>query len=494
METRNLLELHQELTRKLEAPSRFHNFSFLSCFAHALGRRVFLRLESGLVYPGHMMVLLLGPTGIKKTTAATIPLGMLMEARNRIAEKQRVNVMAERMSTEAMIDDLVPMDEDDQRLPSDEVDCVGMLAALEMSATFGNASYMEEMAPLLTRWADASSGAYDHATRSVAPYYYKKNFKKDGPKYYRNPTLTLLAATTPASMLDDLPPQVRQSGFLARLLTVYEWRSDRPRHDGLIRAQDAHNRALVEAITEGFRRATELEGEAELDADAVEWMGAWYDGRLAAKLTRSHDELTAGFLNRAQAHVLRIAVTLVGIELASVPFSGRPKIVVQRRHLEPAERMVMRIARDLPEAYGPLGRNQIDVTRSFVLVYLGKHGVVRRQALQIAAAKKKIHTPLLTPALAGLIDEGQVVQKKKEHKADWTYAVRKQKAGPHSGRPATADNRTTAGEYWENHFSEGLLSGSYEVRDDDPTLVAALEEEARRRERRAMDEEAGVED
>src|SRR5262245_1484435 len=184
---RNLLEVYQEYTQHLEAPTRFHNFSFLACVAHALGRRVFVNLESGIVYPGHMMVLLLGPTGIRKTTAAMKALGLLADARERIEDKTRVNVMAERMSTEAMIEDLVPRDEDGARAPSEEVDCAGLLAALEMSATFGNASYMEEMTPLLTRWADAASGTYDPTTRTIAPYYYRKNFKRDGVRQYRNP-------------------------------------------------------------------------------------------------------------------------------------------------------------------------------------------------------------------------------------------------------------------------------------------------------------------
>src|SRR5215831_17249735 len=274
MEARNLLEIHQTWTRELEAPSRFHNFSFLACFAHAVGRRVFLPFESGIIYPGHLMVLLLGESGIRKTTAAAMPLGCLTEARDRIADKTRINVMAERMSTEAMIDDLIPLDEDEHRVESGDADCAGLLPALEMAATFGSAKYMEDMAPLVTRLADASSGHYDPATESVAPYYYKKNFKKDGIRHYRNPTLTLLAATTPDSMGEDLPPQIRKTGFLARLLTVFERRSDRPPNPLLDPPTD-EDYANREALIVGFARATELRGAATLDEEASAWLRDW---------------------------------------------------------------------------------------------------------------------------------------------------------------------------------------------------------------------------
>jgi|SRR5215813_7229547 len=487
MEPKTLVELYRDYTARMEAPTRFHTHVLFAIFGHALGRRVFVQQQGEVfTYPGQIMTLLVGPTGMKKTSAMAVGTSLLEDARRRLIDQTRINVMSERLSTEAMIEDLVPMDGDDTRLAEDEVDCSGLLLAPEMSSTFGNQGYMEEMTPVLTRLADASSGAYDPVTRRIQPYYWRKFYKKDGVRRFRNPTVALIGATTPTSLRDDLPAHVRTTGFLARLLTVFERRSDRPA-DPLLQEVDQARQVLRTRLVQGLARAANLEGEARLTKDAVAWMSSWYP-KVRLRAEHESNQLVAGFLNRAQGHVLRLGTILMAMEVVSAKEEPR-RLFLDARHLDMAAKQIMRIARDLPEAYGLLTKDRLEHIEQVVLQILQKHKHrgIRRQHLQTTVMQQtRAGKVLLEPVLNQLIELRVIGVRKQRQMQHWTYHLRKRKPGPFTGQPAP-DDSDPGEEYWENDAMEAPRH--WEVEDSDPVLAALAEEEARRREREENGEE-----
>jgi|SRR5215471_1093803 len=407
----SLLTEYLKWTADEEAPERFHLFAALTGAAHCLGRRVWVPHGKRVIYPGQTLTLLLGPSGLRKTSAASLVEGLLQETRRALPKKDRwrINVMAERGSTQGLIDDLVPKGLDGEALPKEEFDCAGFLYAPEMAVTFGSASYVEELTHFITRAADGASGFYNAAQQTVSDGWLTTSFKKDkGQARFKNPTLTMLACATPTHLRQGggLPPQVKETGFLARLLTIYEERSSRPPQSHLRRVEEDRDPA---ELVRGFALLALLAGKATLTAEGERAMDLWYAG-LHERLQQEKNTLVQAFLGRAQTHVIRLALTLAAIEAIAHP----KHIILDERHFGQAITLVERIERDLPRAFTEMvagGKQQATVDR--VRHCLSNRWVVWRRLCQkvMHARAGQYRVDQIEPALDALIMAGEVVRR-----------------------------------------------------------------------------------
>src|SRR5215471_14331381 len=313
----SLLTEYLKWTADEEAPERFHLFAALTGAAHCLGRRVWVPHGKRVIYPGQTLTLLLGPSGLRKTSAASLIESLLQETRLALPKKDRwrINVMAERGSTQGLIDDLVPKGFDGEQVPREEYDCAGFLIAQEMASTFGGAGYIEELSHFITRAADGTSGLYDEATHTVSDGWLTTSFKKDkGQARFKNPTLTMLACATPMHLRQGgLPSQVKETGFIARVLTIHEERTARRPQAHFGKNGRQRDASMKDALVRGFGLLTMLEGEAKITERAERYMESWY-GRLFARLQQEQNALVQAFLARAQVHVIRLALTIAAVE------------------------------------------------------------------------------------------------------------------------------------------------------------------------------------
>ena len=354
MKRTSWLDDYIKYTGTLEAPSKFHVWTGLTVMAHTMGRRVYLLNEDKLaIFPGQMMTLLIGPSGVKKTTAIEVGRSLLREARLQ-AKPQRINLMGERMSGEALYDDILARDEYDS--PDADADAVGLLVAPEMGSTFANQSYMEGMSTSLTRLYDAPIGRVNE-DGSIEPYHMEMHFKKDGGRRsIRNPCIGMLAATTPEGLRDQLPPTIRTTGFIARLLSIWAASSDRAPQRLWAGVQDG-NLALRGRLVAGLAAMTELEGPVRLTPEADAWTYEWYE-RLHKRRERERNALLASFLNRMDAHVLRVATVLAGIDLLGRDRIGKKGVWLEKIHVEHALKYVNLIESQLTDCYALLVKDR----------------------------------------------------------------------------------------------------------------------------------------
>lgn len=482
------IETYMRWTGNHMAPARFHLFNALTVAAHALGRRVWLNREAKkATYPAQMMTLLIGPSGLKKTTSSDFAVDLLHAARLKLSieDSVRINVMASRMSTEALWSDIVPIDGKGFRMHPDRGDCVGMLYAPEMSATFGGSTYMEGMSTAVTRLNDAPTGGFNWATGEFDKGFIEMSFKKDGPDrtILWNPCVGMLAGTTPDGLADEMPMHIRTTGFLARVMPVWELYSGRGMNLLLgpgAKADDKRS-VLVDMITE----FTMLSGEARVTPGAQALLSAqWGEGKVRVA---DENAMLDAFIEREQDHTHRVAMVLACDELIAKGRTGHHTIIwIGEAHYEAALKLIQGCREKLLDCYSPMGRKHSLGLQSYIM-YLIK-GRQRRnpreKGYSFYRLRKKVHawsksavrTIELNAALRELVELGKLVDDGES--TERILIARCTKPGPWSGQPAKVDLA----------FIQGVNRQLAEQYDgDDPDEWAdeyrQLAEEQRRRDR-----------
>lgn len=399
-------------TKQDEAPAQYHLWVALTIAGHAIGRRLFyLQQEKRVFFPGQIMTILIGPSGLRKSSAIEVGRDLLMEARNQVEDQCRIHIIADRLSTEALYQAIVPPDDD----PEDPVaDAVGLLIASEMGGTFGNAAYMEGLTTALTSLHDASFQGYDKDTDTLIPYYRESHFLKDGGiRRLKNPTVGLLAATTPSGLRDEMKGHIRQTGFLARVMSIWESSTTKGPNAGW-EAFAPDVSPLRGKLTKGLAQMTTLEGRVELEPGLQGFAEEWYR-QLWKRCQVERNPLLCTFLNRAQGAVLRVAMILGACDHLELRAKGR--VLIRRGNLEAAIKLVERVEKGLVECYADLiERNKARSAEELLLAIFqraarSKRPLVERWIVQKKMAKYGHRKDTVDPALKHLLTTGQIKEK-----------------------------------------------------------------------------------
>jgi len=122
--TRGFLRDYVDYTSHSEAPLAYHVFSALCGIGALLNRRVWINMGYYRVFPA-LGIIILGPSGIKKTSAANIIVDLLSTI-------GLVKIYSEKVTPEALVDAM-------------KGDAVGLLYAPEMTVFLSKVKYMEGM-------------------------------------------------------------------------------------------------------------------------------------------------------------------------------------------------------------------------------------------------------------------------------------------------------------------------------------------------------------
>jgi hypothetical protein len=437
MKDDTFITTYMEWTRKLEAPTIFHRWAALTAFSHALGRRVFC-LHTQPIFPGAMYTLLVGPSGVRKSSAVHPAYELLLQAKARASDPFRIHVCPDRSSNESFFDGLIPLDCAGEHADSSQVDCVGFVFAPELSSIATDTKYRKEIPETLTDFYDKYRGTYDPVTRTLSAGYWVCNFKK-GTLRLRNPSVTLLACTTPTALRESLPTHVQSAGFLARVLLVYAERSDRPANSGF--EEDAGERVLADRLVGMLAQATKLEGPARLTAEALAVYEKWYLMERLRWGRLPEDAPASGFARRSQDHVLRTATTLACISILGHHTRGHA-IPIEAAHLQAAIKWVRAIEQDMPTACGEWSHDKVLRCEDRVL-----RGIARWQSMKGGAPWKHVSyfvynqrrdrftADEVEATLLHLV-ERRLVRMHGETPREATYRLIPRKPGPWTGTPA----------------------------------------------------------
>lgn len=199
-----------------EAPAIYHRWSLMTAIGALLGRRFWLEHGSFKIYP-NMYVMLLGSSGVRKSTSIKIVKRLIREA-------GYDTIAADRTSKEKFLMDLAGETNEhdspsgklqgglddflDQNLfagtPPDDREIFVM--ADEANDFFGT-NNMEFLSVLGSLW--------DYEGDYLCRYKTGKSFT------IKNPTVSILSANTPTNFAAAFPPEILGQGFFSRILLIH---------------------------------------------------------------------------------------------------------------------------------------------------------------------------------------------------------------------------------------------------------------------------------
>lgn len=268
---RGLLRDYVTYTLRSEAPLAYHVFSFLCAVGAVINRRVWLDMGYYKVFPA-IGVIILGPSGIKKTSATDIVVKLLSDVGT-------VRLYSEKLTPEALIDGM-------------KGDSTGLLYAPEMTVFLNKQKYNEGLIQLITRFMDC-------------PDRWESGTIMRGKSALTNIAISSLMCSTSDWFIRSTPADSFGGGFIARnLLVVQEFSA---RCEPIPNPGDSNIRSRLVQDLAGIHS---LEGPMEFGATALKCYIDWYKGEHQDEKKRPDHEIMSTYHNRKPDHIKRLAISL----------------------------------------------------------------------------------------------------------------------------------------------------------------------------------------
>lgn len=175
-----------------ESPSSFLVLAAMSALGAALGRSLWLEMDTRRIYP-MLNLVLVGPSGLGKTEAIMYAQNLLI---GRIPEATRPMMVEGEATRQKLHDDLAQKPH-------------AIVVAEEMASFFNKQKYMEPMVPYVTELLNYK----DRVERRT---------KQGDVIVVERPAVTFMCGTTPDWLQKMLPDSAIGGGFLPRFLMAYE--------------------------------------------------------------------------------------------------------------------------------------------------------------------------------------------------------------------------------------------------------------------------------
>lgn len=352
------LDDYLRYTEEQESPTEFHFWIGMSLIAAVLGRRVWLdRRSHGVsryrIYPGQLMVVLVGPSGTQKTTAAEIGIDAFLR------KIPTVNIIADKITPEKLLKRLGSMNPQlvgtqgtsGRIIPGD---AVAFLYADELSVLLSKQTYSDTMVDILTKLYNA-------------PNHFEYDTMSGNLVALHNVCLTVVSTTTPIGLGESVTNKAHSTGYMARVIHVYSDKSQKVNPLLDIDDTEVDQPAALRMKEMGaslHKRLTEiaaLRGPCVYTKDGREWYRDWY-----AKWRKSVESSGEGWPSRRHDHLLRVAILL------RVATFG--DLVLDAHCMEAAHLALCNIEDTQYKAFQYIGQSQIAKLQDKIVVTIQQNG------------------------------------------------------------------------------------------------------------------------
>lgn len=304
-------------TSNHEAPEQFHFWVASSIISAATKRQVYFDQHYYKIFP-NLYVMLIAPAGRCRRSVAT-HIGM-----NILRASGVSTVISEKITPEGLAAALHNIGQKN-----------GHTAALtihapELSVFLGRQQYNEGLIALLTTLYDCPDH-WEFVTRSKSEI------------ALQNVYLTIVAASAPDCLADNIPPVAFGGGFLSR--TIVTAAEETPRVFPFPMPSDPK---LHTQLIERLRAVAKRSGEFTFSRDGKDWYTDWYEKFRQVPLENS---LVAGYYERKQDHIIRMA-TILGIANEHAELIYTPEL------LQRALNALDAVEPSLPMAFKHIGTTQ----------------------------------------------------------------------------------------------------------------------------------------
>lgn len=299
-------EAYEKYTLRQESPTLFHRWTWISCVAVALGRKVWLDRGAYRIFPNHYIIIVAGTAQCRKSTAVGIGWDIVYDA-------GVTNMSAERITNASLWQQLGELSE--------------KKGAAEMF------SFADELRNYLSP-EETHKGVITTLTRIyMCPKVLENRTKTAGHDKLKDCCLNILAATTPKDFSEIIPGGAAESGFVPRLHIVHQ-EVPRPRISEPVLEEKLKLKLIAD-----LKHIHGLHGEMKLTAGAKAWFNDWYENVFAFP----EDERLDGFYGRKHDYVLKLGIVLSAAE--------RDDLVIEKEHLLMALEYLDEIEIFMPSMY-----------------------------------------------------------------------------------------------------------------------------------------------
>lgn len=356
------LDNYMKMVEDTESPRIYHLWSAIFGISSALGRRCWLPFGPMKIWPNHY-ILLVGSPASRKSTAASIAKrnlrsstgvrfapadtggqrqGLVLALQGNPDESKEFLGAAELgakntgIMTLTELEEVTNTPEDEQAQFIAEADKHHIAVVAGEFSRFIGQNNLSMMDFLVERW---DGDDYEYKTR-------QSNI------VLKNTLMNLLAATTPTSLNNSLPPAAGGQGFLSRMILVYGAKKYReiPRpsvpDEDLVRLVKGTMSDVYYNMAGGFEETPD---------------GRAYSESLYAYPLEISDPRFAYYSERRYTHLLKLAMCLAATRIDNT---------ITKTDYEQAHRILRATERGMPDALGEFGMNPLAVLKQDILEQL----------------------------------------------------------------------------------------------------------------------------
>lgn len=349
------LEQYANFTANSEAPLAYHLFCALVGVGLVLNRKVWFEMGHYRLYPP-LSVFLLGPSGLRKTSAANIIIKIIQSI-------EITKVFPEKLTPEVLV---AAVKENPH----------GLLYGPEMASTLGKQKYLEGLIPLITRLQDC-------------PDVYLAETIGRGKELLTDVAISILMCSTPDWFVSNTPADTFGGGFIARNIMVMQ--SDTPREEDIPNPQRMELRE--ELLLRLTQLGTELKGPITMSSQARKFHKEWYH---AHKLKTKHPEheLLGTYYQRKPDHMKKLAMCLHLVEHYSMELN--------LTSLEQAIAIVDWTEKFIPPMLTNMFKTQVGEQAAWVLGLLRNSGGMIKHSELVRKVQHKMNAQTLRSVIGSL--------------------------------------------------------------------------------------------
>ena len=296
----DFIDLYLDYTKGQESPRDFHFWTAVSLISGAVGRKIWLPRGHDMLYPNHYVILVAGSAMSRKSSAINIGVGLLRRATQNKIDSGLTHgistILSGKMTPEALCRAISSrglegmLETDAKPVIADKTSRPCYLFSSELGVFLSKAAQSNGLVDLLIDWYDCPD-VFEYIT------------KTSGSDYVYEVFVSLLSATTPDWIAQNVTSSVFNQGFVGRVIFVHSERSNiRIAHPVVDNVLEKLRDRLVAHIEHRMG----MEGEMELTKDAWDYFEAWYNKR---EELPGLDNVQSGFFGREHTHVLKLAMT-----------------------------------------------------------------------------------------------------------------------------------------------------------------------------------------
>jgi len=364
-----------------EIPSIFALWSGISAVSSVLGRSCCIEFGHETIYPNTYIVLIAGSAKCRKSSAVRVAEKMLREVH------PKVNLLSQKMTPEALIDALAGRSsfEEDKLILQAE----GVAIAGELTTLVDRNAVKSGLTNLMTNLYDCDD--FEYRTRGR------------GIEQIKNPCFSLLGGSTIHWIKEALSVSAITGGFTSRIVFVYLDKRERNIAWPKLSQENLYRR---EKIVKDLCQVATMRGPFSPTKEAKDLFKDEYNRFSDESELMSNPHLT-GYAGRRHITLLKVSM-IMSASRNSDREIDKGDMIVAMQAMESVEENLPRIMRAIASTEtGDICQQLFDIIKQ-------KKVIVRSELIK--AMRHKITASQLDDLMAGLVQEGVVIQDSRDGK------------------------------------------------------------------------------